>query len=150
MYIRAVPQIIFGEVGRRHFFVLWGEGVLVEGVEGGNLSWGSRSIWSIVGQGLIEALTCPEGRGALTPCVSWGWRGLKKNAAHPPKDNFWNSPYLLLETIQSAHNMQSAHEVRVWSVNVQKKRGWNLKTQLSTVCMHFNMHSDGVNKMDSK
>ena len=22
--------------------------------------------------------------GALTPCVSWGWRGLKKNVAHPP------------------------------------------------------------------
>ena len=23
--------------------------------------------------------------------MSWGWRGLKKNAV-PPEDNFWNSP----------------------------------------------------------
>ena len=53
----------------------------VRGV-GSNLSWGSRHIWSIVG-GVIKALTCPGGRGALTPCVSWGWRGLKKNVAPP-------------------------------------------------------------------
>ena len=26
---------------------------------------------------------CPGGRGALTPCVSWGWRGLKKKC--PPR-----------------------------------------------------------------
>ena len=31
-----------------------------------------------MGRGLIKALTCLEGRGALTPCVSWGWRGLEK------------------------------------------------------------------------
>ena len=37
------------------------------------------------------ALTCSGGWGALTPCVSWGWRGLKKNVP-PPEDNFWNSP----------------------------------------------------------
>ena len=47
-----------------------------------------------MGRGLILALTCPggggsgsqncpEGREALTPCVSWGWTGLKKNVAHP-------------------------------------------------------------------
>ena len=46
-----------------------------------------------MGQGLVQALACPgsggsssqncpEGQGALTPCVSWGWRGLKKNVAH--------------------------------------------------------------------
>ena len=38
---------------------------------------------------------CPGGRGALTPCVSWGWRGLKKNVG-PPEDSFWNSPYVHL------------------------------------------------------
>ena len=65
----------------------WGWGV--------QLSWGSRCIWSMVGQGLIKAITCPggggsgsqncpEGWGALTPCVSWGWRGLKKIVAHTP------------------------------------------------------------------
>ena len=31
----------------------------------------------------FKALTCPGGRGALTPCVSWGWRGLKKKSAPP-------------------------------------------------------------------
>ena len=47
-----------------------------------------------MGRGLIKALVCPgdggsgsqncpEGQGALTPCVSWGWRGLKTNVAHP-------------------------------------------------------------------
>ena len=72
-----------------------GRGCFVDNVSegwGGNLSWGSRCIWSIVGQvNLIKALTCPGGRGALTPCVSWGWRGLKKNVG-PLEDNFWNSP----------------------------------------------------------
>ena len=30
---------------------------------------------------------CPEGRGGglPTPYVSWGWRGLKTNVAHPPR-----------------------------------------------------------------
>ena len=41
--------------GRKHFFVLWVEGVLLTmcprgGGWGGNLSWRSRCIWSIVGQ----------------------------------------------------------------------------------------------------
>ena len=37
-----------------------------------------------MGRGFIKALTCPEGWGALTPCVSWGWRGLKKKCVvHP-------------------------------------------------------------------
>ena len=41
--------------GGAHFFVLWVEGVLLTmcprgGGWGGNLSWGSRCIWSIVGQ----------------------------------------------------------------------------------------------------
>ena len=45
---RAVPEIILGG-GRRHFFVLWGEGVLLTvcprgGTVGSNLSWGSRHI----------------------------------------------------------------------------------------------------------
>ena len=95
---RAVPEIILGVcVGCRYFFVLWGEGVLLttcqRGGGGVNLSWGSRCIWSIVG-GVIEALTYPGGwgvwftelswgLGALTPCVSWGWRGLKKMWAPP-------------------------------------------------------------------
>ena len=83
--IRAVPEIILG--GHRHFFALWGEGVLFtmcpRGGGGVNLSWGSRRIWSIVGWGLIKALTCPEGWGALTPCVSWGWRVCKKMC--PPR-----------------------------------------------------------------
>ena len=84
--LRAVPKIILG--GCRHFFSPVGGGCFVdnvcEGWRGVNLSWGSRHIWFIVGQG------CPESRGALTPRVSWGWRGLKRNA-DPPGDNFWNS-----------------------------------------------------------
>ena len=45
--VRAVPEIILG--GRKHFFVLWVEGVLLTmcprgGGWGGNLSWGSRCI----------------------------------------------------------------------------------------------------------
>ena len=44
-----------GGGGRKHFFVLWVEGVLLTmcprgGGWGGNLSWGSRCIRSIVGQ----------------------------------------------------------------------------------------------------
>ena len=36
-------------------------------------------------RGLIKALTCPEGRGGTwTPCVSWGWRGLKKKKRSTP------------------------------------------------------------------
>ena len=68
--------------GRRHFFVLWRKGVLLTTCPRGggvNLSWGSRRIWSIVGLG------CPEGRGGLTPGVSWGCRGLKKMRPTPPR-----------------------------------------------------------------
>ena len=70
--LRGGPQALF--------FCPVGGGCFVDVSEGwvGNLSWGSRRIWSIVGRGLIKALTCPEGLGALTPCVSWGWRGLEK------------------------------------------------------------------------
>ena len=75
---RAVPEIILGGAGT--FFVLWGEGVLFttcprgRGV-GGNLSWGSRHIWSIVGRvnystyvswgsgGSIWLHVCPGGGG---------------------------------------------------------------------------------------
>ena len=44
--LRAVPEIIGGGGGHRHFFVLWGEGVLLTMCPrgGGNLSWGSRLI----------------------------------------------------------------------------------------------------------
>ena len=46
--LRVVPDIILrGWVGRRHFFVLWGEGCFVDKVSegwGDNLSWGSRRI----------------------------------------------------------------------------------------------------------
>ena len=31
------------------------------------------------GGGGSGSLNCSEGRGAQTPFVSWGWRGLKKN-----------------------------------------------------------------------
>ena len=51
--LRAVPEIILMGVGRRHFFVLWWEGVLLTTCPrggGGNLSWGSNHIWSIVGR----------------------------------------------------------------------------------------------------
>ena len=73
------PQALFCPVGGRVF--CWQR---VRGVRGLTCPGGSRRIWSILGQG------CPEGRGALTPCVSWGWRCLKK--MRPPEDNFWNSP----------------------------------------------------------
>ena len=57
---------------------------------GGKLSWGQGVFDPYWGR-LIKALTCPGGRGALTVYVSRGWRGLKKNVAYPPQDNFWNS-----------------------------------------------------------
>ena len=85
VWLRAVPEIILGWVGRRHFLCPVRGWCFVDNVPeglGGNLSWGSRSIWSIVGQRLIKALTCPEGREVLTPCVSWGWRSLKKIATY--------------------------------------------------------------------
>ena len=82
-------------MGCKHFFVLWGEGVLLtvcpRGRGVGVTCPGDQGIFDPYWGGLIKALTCPGGRGALTPCVSWGWRGLKKNVA-PPEDNFWNSP----------------------------------------------------------
>ena len=94
--VRSVPEIILGGGWAAGTFLSCRGGRVFcwqrfRGV--GNLSWGSRCIWSIVGQGLIKALTCPEGRRALTPCVSWRWRGLKTNAAHSPEGSFWNSPY---------------------------------------------------------
>ena len=48
IYVRAVPELSSGGVGRKHFFVQWGGGCFVDnvsrGVGGvrGNLSWGSR------------------------------------------------------------------------------------------------------------
>ena len=53
--LRAVPEIILrGGWAAGTFFVLWVEGVLLtmcpRGAGGGNLSWGSRCIWSIVGR----------------------------------------------------------------------------------------------------
>ena len=86
-YVRAVPEIILG--GRRHFFVRWGESVLLTmcprgGGWRGNLTCpGGQGIFDPQWGGLIKALTCPGGRGALTTCVSWGWRGLKKKVAPP-------------------------------------------------------------------
>ena len=47
LHIRAVPEIILTGVGRRHFFVLWVESVLLTMCPRGggvNLSWGSRHI----------------------------------------------------------------------------------------------------------
>ena len=48
-----------------------------KGVGGGNFSWGSRHIWSIVGRG------CPEGRGADSMCVL-GVEGSEKKCSPPP------------------------------------------------------------------
>ena len=47
--LRAVPEIILGVVGRRHFFVLWGGGCFVDNVSEG---WG---------------VTCPGGQGVTDP-----------------------------------------------------------------------------------
>ena len=73
------PQALFGG-----FF--WGGGVLLTCPRDGG-SWlvlGVKVYLIHSGAGLIKALTCPEGRrGALTQCVSWGWRGLQKNVSHP-------------------------------------------------------------------
>ena len=48
--IRAVPEIILGGMGRRHFFVLWGEGVLLT--------------MCLRGGG---GVTCPGGQGLFDP-----------------------------------------------------------------------------------
>ena len=75
-HLRVVPEIILG-AGRRHSFVLWGGGGCFVYVSEGwvKLSWGSRRIWSIVGQGLIKALMCPEGWGVWFTELSWGSGG---------------------------------------------------------------------------
>ena len=81
----AVPEIILGGSGPQAA-VLWGEGVFLTCPRGGEgqLVLGVKAYLIHSGAGLIRALMCPWGRGALTPCVSWGWRDLKKHAAHPP------------------------------------------------------------------
>ena len=85
-----------GEWAAGTFFVLWGGGCFVNNVSEGweisltiwsggwgvNLSWGSRHIWSIVGRvlrvgDLVHRTVLRVGELRL-PCVSWGWRGLKK------------------------------------------------------------------------
>ena len=53
--------------------------------------------------------TCPEGGGSRYFDLSWGWafapflmswgRSRKKIAAHPPEDNFWNSPKRRLSAV---------------------------------------------------
>ena len=49
MSVRAVPEIILG--GRRHFFVLWGEGVLL----------------TMCPRGGGVGVTCPGGQGVFDP-----------------------------------------------------------------------------------
>ena len=49
--VRAVPEIILRGVGRRHFFVLWGEGVLLTVCPRGG-GWG---------------VTCPGDQGIFDP-----------------------------------------------------------------------------------
>ena len=62
-------------------------------------------LWSRVqtacpGGGGSGSQNCPEGRGALTPRVSWGVEGSEKKCG-PPEDNFWNSRKL----VQSASKL---------------------------------------------
>ena len=73
---------------------------------------------------------CPEGRGALTPCVSWGWRGLKK--MRPPQDNFWNSPKdgglcMVLDSfslgLHTTHRLLVLSSVYIIRINVYIHRG---------------------------
>ena len=80
-----------GGVGRKHFFVRWGEGVLLTvcprgGGWKGNLSWGSRHIWSIVGRSW--------GSGGSDSLCVLGVEGSEKKCGPPPppQDKFWNSP----------------------------------------------------------
>ena len=49
----------------------------------GSLVLGVKAYLIHSGAGLIRALMCPGGRGTLTPCVSWGWRGLEKKMRPP-------------------------------------------------------------------
>ena len=57
----------------------------VRGVGGGEVTCpGGQGVFDPKWGGLIKALACPGGREALTPCVSWGWRGLKKKCGPPP------------------------------------------------------------------
>ena len=75
-------------MGHRHFFVLWGEGVLLTTCARGG-GWvtcpGGKAYLIHSGGGLIKALMCPGGRGALTPCVSWGWGGSEEKKWAPPR-----------------------------------------------------------------
>ena len=48
--LRAVPEITLKGVGRRQFFVLWGEGVLLTMCPRG-----------------VGGVTCPGGQGVLDP-----------------------------------------------------------------------------------
>ena len=82
-------------MGRRHFFVLWGEGVLLTTCpRGGTLVLGVKAYLIHSGAGLIKALTCPEGRGGSDSMCVLGVEGSEKNCGPPsPEDNFWNSPY---------------------------------------------------------
>ena len=99
--------------GRRNFFVLWGgEGLLLTCPRGGgvNLSWGSRRIWCIVGQG------CPEGQGALTPCVSWGWRVWKK-CGPPPLRIISRTALSSIEDIRHFHFMINYGHIQIAMVH---------------------------------
>ena len=74
-------------MGRKHFFVLWVEGVLLTmcprgGGWGGNLSWGSRCIWSIVGQ-VNSSTYVSWGSGGSDPMCVLGVEGSEKKCAAP-------------------------------------------------------------------
>ena len=83
-----------GGVGRRHFFVLWVEGVLSTCPRGGgNLSWGSRRIWSRVGRVTFKITYVSWGSGGSDSICVLGVEGPeKKMRTTPREDNFWNSP----------------------------------------------------------
>ena len=84
----AVPEIILRGVGRRHFFVLWGKGVLLTCPRGGgNFSWGGGVKAYLIhsGAGLIKALTCPAwGSGDSGSMCVLGVEGSEKKCSPPP------------------------------------------------------------------
>ena len=123
----------------------------VWGARGVKLSWGSRCVWSIVGRGLIKALTCPggggsgsqncpEGRGGLWLYVCPGGGGVwKKMWPTSHEDNFRNSPKQLAASNQVTRSTLSppslcALQQQTWHKQaVQMMSNWHLSQVAITV-----------------